>query len=157
MDKNILPTLLMPVSQAVAWYLVVNVNGGDGGDDPSSLLLLLLQTVWKISFFYMCWALYNRYVGGRSQELGQVSMGLMTVTAYFEFHYLSMAACCLIVVHYGIVVPFLFAQGPKGIAKILYKDETSALALIRAYVFIAYILSNLALWLYILYRMYSNL
>jgi hypothetical protein len=100
----------------------------------------------------MVWALYNKYLGGRPQEMGHVSMGLMAVTSYLEKRYLSMGACSLVILNFAVVVPFLITKGPTGIAKIIYKD-TSGITIAWAYTFIIYILSNVGLWSYVLYRL----
>lgn len=148
MVVKILPWLLMPISNAASWYLVVSAPRGDEGT-------ALLQQVWKIATFYMLWALYNRYLGGRTQELGHVSMGLMALAAVLQKKYPSMVACGLVILNFGVVVPLIISKGPTGLAKLLYKD-TSPLTMVWAYTFITYILSNVCLWSYVLYRLYLD-
>ncbi|KAL3925066.1 MAG: hypothetical protein SGARI_005916 [Bacillariaceae sp.] len=103
----------------------------------------------------MLWALYNRYLGGRPQELGHISMGIMAITAFFQRKYLAMAACALVIANFGVVVPLIFSKGPAGLAKMIQKD-TSALSMTWAYIFCVYILSNVVLWCYVLYRLYQD-
>jgi hypothetical protein len=146
---KIIPWLLMPISNAASWYLIVSAPRGDEAT-------ALLQNVWKIATFYMLWALYNRYLGGRPQELGQVSMGLMALAAVLQKKYPSMAACGLVILNFGVVVPLLISNGPTGWAKLVYKD-TSPLTIVWAYTFTAYILSNVCLWSYVMYRLYLDI
>mmetsp|Transcript_20179 Transcript_20179/g.32531 ORF Transcript_20179/g.32531 Transcript_20179/m.32531 type:complete len:184 (+) Transcript_20179:103-654(+) len=152
---KIIPWILMPVSNAASWYLVVvSTNSAHGGvGDPS--IKTLLQSVWKIAIFYMLWALYNKYLGGRPQELGHVSFGLLALTSYLEKRYLAMGACGLVVLNFAVVIPLVVSKGPAGLAKIIWKD-TSPMSLAWAYTFTFYILSNVALWSYVLYTLYSG-
>jgi hypothetical protein len=149
MTIKIVPWLLMPISNITSWVLIVSSPRGDSA-------AVLLERVWKIATFYMLWALYNKYLGGRPQELGHVSMGLMAITAFFRMKYPSMAACALVILNFAVVVPIIVSNGPKGLAKLLYKD-TSALTMVWAYTFVMYILSNVCLWCYVMYRLYLDL
>lgn len=149
MAVKIVPWLLMPISNVTSWFLVVSAPRGDSAT-------VLLQRVWKIATFYMLWALYNKYLGGRPQELGHVSMGLMALAAVFQKKYLSMVACAIVILNFAVVIPIIVSNGPKGLAKLLYKD-TSPLTMMWAYTFVAYILSNVCLWCYVMYRLYSDL
>jgi hypothetical protein len=159
---KIIPWILMPVSNAVSWYLVVmaaatptgSSNGG-AGPATTSLIGPLFQSVWKVATFYMIWALYNKYLGGRPQEMGHISMGLMALTAFFERRYLSMGACGLVILNFAVIIPFVISKGPTGLAKAVYND-TSTITMSWAYTFILYTLSNLGLWSYVMYRLCTN-
>jgi hypothetical protein len=146
---KIIPMLLMPISNGVAWYWMY--CGTPHGDHAYALL----QNVWKIALFYMIWALYNRYLGGRPQELGHISTGLLALTAYLQKKYLSMAACGLVTLNFAVVVPLILSKGPAGMAMLIYKEKTP-LSMTWAYIFTAYILSNVVLWSYVLYRLYQE-
>ncbi|KAG7359473.1 hypothetical protein IV203_034571 [Nitzschia inconspicua] len=146
---KIVPMLLMPISNGVSWYLICKKS--PGGDQAYALL----QNVWKIALFYMVWALYNKYLNGRPQELGHISTGLLALTAYFQKKYLAMGACGLVVLNFAVVIPVIINKGPGGMAKLVYKEVT-ALSLTWAYIFIAYILSNVVLWSFVLYRLYQE-
>jgi hypothetical protein len=149
MPVKIIPWLLMPISNVTCWFWIVSAPRGDSAT-------ALLHRVWKVAAFYMLWALYNKYLGGRPQELGHVSMGLMALAAFFQRKYPSMAACGLVILNFSVLVPILFSKGPRGMASLLYKD-TSPLTMAWAYTFIAYILSNVCLWCYVMYRLYMDL
>jgi FtsH-binding integral membrane protein len=145
---KIIPMLLMPISNAASWWFITKSHRGDQASG-------LLQVVWKVAFFYMLWALYNKYLGGRPQELGHISMGLMAAAAYFQKKYFSMAACGLVVLNFGVVIPLIFSKGPAGLAKMIQKEKT-ALSMTWAVIFCAYIFSNFALWSFVLYRLYQE-
>lgn len=146
---KIIPMLLMPISNGVAWYLIhFNSPRGDQA-------YALLQNVWKIAAFYMVWALYNKYLGGRPQELGHISTGMLAITAYLQKKHLAMGACGLVILNFAVVIPVILSKGPGGMAKLIYKEKT-ALSMTWAYIFSAYILSNVILWSYVLYRLYQD-
>lgn len=167
---SVIGLVLMVVSNATSWFLITS---------SSSSLPLLRSSVWKISLFYTLWALYNKYLGGRPQELGHVSMGLLTLCCLSTMHCCSsdgnsnnnasakwnhqpmatklplLLSTALVVLNFAVVVP-LIAQmkGPAGIAKKIWKGDTSALAVIWGYTFTAYILSNVAMWSLVFYGFY---
>jgi hypothetical protein len=145
MAVKIIPWLLMPISNVASWYLFVSAAPGNA----------LLQRVWKVAAFYTVWALYNRYLGGRAQELGHFSMGLMALAAFLNRKYPSMAACGLVILNFAVVIPIVLSNGPKGLAKLLYND-TSPLTMAWAYTFVSYLLSNVCLWSYLMYRLYVD-
>ena len=140
--------LLMPISNGASWYFLYTSPRGDQAG-------ALLDVVWKVATFYMLWALYNKYLGGRPQELGHISMGLMALAAYFQKKYLSMAACALVIVNFGVVIPLIFSKGPAGLAKMIQKEKT-ALSMTWAIIFSVYILSNFTLWSFVMYRLYLD-
>jgi hypothetical protein len=146
---KIVPMLLMPISNGVAWYWIYFIT--PHGDQAYALL----QNVWKIALFYMIWALYNKYLGGRPQELGHISTGLLALTAYLQKKYLAMGACGLVILNFAVVIPIILNKGPGGMAMLIYKEKT-VLSMTWAYIFTAYILSNTVLWSYVLYRLYQE-
>lgn len=141
--------LLMPISNGVSWYLIYKQS--PRGDQAYGLL----QNVWKIALFYMVWALYNKYLNGRPQELGHISTGLLALTAYLQKKYMAMGACALVILNFAVVVPMILSKGPGGMAKLIYNEKT-ALSMVWAYIFTAYILSNVVLWSYVLYQLYQE-
>jgi hypothetical protein len=145
---KIIPMLLMPVSNGVSWYIMHQSPRGDQA-------YALLQNVWKIALFYMVWALYNKYLNGRPQELGHISTGILALTAYLQKKYLAMGACGLVILNFAVVIPVIIDKGPAGMAKLIYKEKT-ALSMTWAYIFSAYILSNVVLWSYVMYRLYQD-
>ena len=68
----------MPVSQAASWYLI--------GEAQSAALY---SAAMYVAFFYFVWALYN-YFYLNEPELGQYSMGLLTVATFFKRRIFSM-------------------------------------------------------------------
>jgi len=158
---SIVGLVLMVVSNAVSWYMVTvaiataTATATDGGGDLS----VLRSSVWKISLFYTLWALYNRYLGGKSQELGHVSMGLLTLTCFFNVLATTiplMLSCGLVVLNFAVVIPMIISmKGPSKFAKKVWKGDTSTLAVIWGYTFTAYILSNIVMWSYVLFQFYQ--
>jgi len=151
----------MVVSNAVSWYMVTvaiataTATATDGGGDLS----VLRSSVWKISLFYTLWALYNRYLGGKSQELGHVSMGLLTLTCFFNVLATTiplMLSCGLVVLNFAVVIPMIISmKGPSEFAKKVWNGDTSTSAVIWGYTFTAYIVSNIGLWSYVLFQFYQ--
>eukprot|EP00532_Pseudo-nitzschia_australis_P002166 CAMPEP_0168190148 /NCGR_PEP_ID=MMETSP0139_2-20121125/16752_1 /TAXON_ID=44445 /ORGANISM="Pseudo-nitzschia australis, Strain 10249 10 AB" /LENGTH=208 /DNA_ID=CAMNT_0008113085 /DNA_START=183 /DNA_END=809 /DNA_ORIENTATION=- len=174
---SVIGLVLMVVSNATSWFMITTSKS-------SSSLIPLRSSVWKISLFYTLWALYNKYPGGRSQELGHVSMGLLTLCCLSTMHCCSfdgdgrsgnvdagnakwnrhplatklplLLSTALVVLNFAVVVPLIvLAKGPAGIAKKVWKGDTSALAVAWGYTFVAYILSNVGMWSLVLYEFYQ--
>ena len=147
---SIVGIALMAVSNAVSWYLIV---------EESSYLSGLSSAVWKIALFYTLWALFNRYLAGRTKELGHFSFGPLFLLS------LDMAkdgllsgtkiplliACGLVVLNFAVVLPLIASVGTPGdFAKKMFKSD-EPLVVLWGYAFCAYILSNVALWCYCWY------
>jgi len=179
---NIIPMLLMPISNGIAWYLIVQKS-----KSPLCLLSPLRSNVWKISFFYAVWALYNRYfVTGREGELGHYSFGLVTLmclmtgssfynnmkwtktsnNVVYAIKIPLLVSCGIVVLNFSVVIPMIISSnGPKNFAKKVWKidddddddddDDMTPLVTIWGYIFTAYILSNIILWSYVCYQFYS--
>ena len=130
MPVNIIALALMPVSQVVAWLLVLKKE--------------LFDSVWKISTFYCLWAVYNR-VFVAPQELGYISMGFLAVAAYFRNKHASLAGTGLVIANFLIPAMIIFGSSAAELAK-LVKDTDSELGILWAYVFKLYFVSNLLLW-----------
>jgi hypothetical protein len=146
MPINIIATSLMPISQAVAWYLVL--RNGDGQPNYSMFA--------GIAGFYCAWALYNRYLGDLKQELGQYSMGLMVLACgWSQNRFASMAACGLILVNYAVPIGVVFPLSAHDMAQKFRKD-TRPIAIAWAYIFKLYLISNVGLWSTVLYQLYQN-
>jgi hypothetical protein len=142
MPINIIATSLMPISQAVSWYMVLN--------QP------LYRSVFAIALFYCLWALYNRFLAGVTQELGQYSMGLAALATWYKSRPLSMAAACLVLLNFGVPAYYiLWKWDATEVAKMI-KNDTSELAIVWARVFKAYFVSSIALWITILYKFYRS-
>jgi hypothetical protein len=150
MPVNVIATSLMPLSQTVSWTLVLRQAGG-----PASSPHHFYPTIGGVAFFYCAWALYNRYLGGVPQELGQFSMGIMVLACYTERRLYCLAACTLIMLNYlaplGLVVPLSAEQMARQ-----FKKDTRSIAIVWAYIFKLYLLSNLALWSTVFYQIYQS-
>lgn len=142
--------VLMVLSNAASWHMVTK---------SASEISSLQSSVWKIALFYTLWALFNKYLGGRPQELGHVSFGLLMLsclvsTTKTKAHLLL--SCGLVVLNFAVVLPLIAqSKGPAGFAKAVWKGDTSTLAVVWGYVFSSYILSNIGLWSYVLVKFYS--
>jgi hypothetical protein len=158
---KIIPMLLMPFSNGVSWYFILNSIS-----NFNSLRLI----VCKISLFYTLWALYNKYLGGKPQELGHVSFGLLALicSPYLDdFFYSSQSkikipffiSCGLVVLNFAVVVPLIISmKGPTQFASKVMKEKDrnniSTLTRVWGYVFTTYIVSNIILWSFVLYQFY---
>lgn len=158
---RILGLVLMVASNVVAWRSV-----STSSSYPS--LSILRSAVWKIALFYTLWALYNKYLGGRSKELGHISFGLLMLSCLGTAHLVGnnrsasftkiplLASCGLVVLNFAVVIPLIvLAGGPKGIAKKIWDGDTSKLAVLWGYTFTAYIVSNVVLWSYCCYLFHT--
>ena len=175
---KIIPLLLMPISNIRSWFLILN-NVNDSSS-TSSEFNSLLSIVWKISYFYTVWALYNKYLGGKPQEQGHISLGVLTLMCLsisttgsknnqYLNSYLEMTnsntmkiplllSCGLVVLNFAIVIPLIISmKGPTQFASKVFKDDrtnVSMLTRIWGYVFTLYIISNICLWSYVFYQFY---
>jgi hypothetical protein len=146
MSINVIAMALMPISQGVSWYFVLSNATGTP----------LYPTVCGIASFYCAWALYNRYLAGVVQELGQYSMGAAALATYFQHRPLSMAATGLVL--FNFVAPgylIVWKWSVRELAKNV-KQDTSALGMVWARIFKLYFVSNIALWCTILYKFYHT-
>ena len=125
-------TALMPLSQAVAWYMILQMRP-------------LLPQVFRIALFYCVWALYNKYFGGIPQELGHISMGLLALAAYANHRRASIAATALVLINYVLALGIIATYTAHDLSKTMKKRE-DVLGLTWAHTFQLYVLSNLALW-----------
>jgi hypothetical protein len=149
---------LMPISQGIAWYLVLRTTGSSRTNTISPALptLTILYThVSYIAAFYCAWALYNRYWGGNVRELGQYSMGLVTVATYCQNYPFTMVATILVVCNFVLPSYFiLWKWNATEVARNI-KQDTSALGILWARIFQWYFVSNIALWCTIVYKFYQ--
>jgi len=133
-------TALLPLSQSVSWYLVLS-------DRP------LYQSVWRISLFYAFWALYNVLGQGEKRELGHITMGLLSLTTYFEKRIPSIGATGLVMAHYALAAYYLvFVMSAEKVAREV-KGTASPETIRWAYIFKTYLVSNIALYGTILYKL----
>ena len=151
---------LMIASNVAAWKMVSRTSSSTDS---------LRSAVWKISLFYALWALFNRYVLGRTGELGYVSFGLLAINCKLAHDYLpplltlgsnsisnpaqklEIASCILVVLNFAASIPMIVAAGgPVGFAHRVWEDASpsSKLAALWGYTFAAYAGSNIALWSY---------
>ena len=129
-------TALMPLSQAIAWYMVLQLRP-------------LLPQVFRIALFYCVWALYNKYFGGIPQELGHISMGLLALAAYTNHRRGSIAATALVLINYLLALGIIVTYSAHDLSTKMKKRD-DWLGHSWAYTFQLYVLSNLALWTLVL-------
>ncbi len=113
---NVVTMMLMPVSQAVSWHMILTQE--------------LYPTLFKLSCFYGSWAIYNVVTGGK--DLAFVSFGLLASAVHFKNH------------------KFIFA------ASSIKKADESTLALMWGYIYKLYFVSNICLWAFVIYKVYTS-
>ena len=158
MAINIFTMALMPISQSAAWYLVtlypyhtLNSSTGTGGSGAPSFY----NIVSTIACFYCVWALYNRYLGGNVRELGQYTMGILTICTYYHKYIPSIIATCLVLSNfllpsYFIVIKWNCTELARNV-----RNDTSSIAIVWAVIFKLYFISNILLWSFILFKFYK--
>jgi hypothetical protein len=170
--KIIIGLVLMAASNAVAWHMVSKSTTSSSASSTSPASLSDLRSaVWKIALFYTLWALYNKYLGGRPQDLGHGSFGLLLLSCLVTARFGSnsngsslitriplMLSCGLVVLNYAVVVPMILkAGGPNAFAGRVWKvrgGDDPRIAL-WGYGFSAYIASSVVLWCYCCYLFYT--
>lgn len=143
MPVNVVATSLMPISQAVSWTLVLQQG-------PPNYPVLA-----GVAGFYCAWALYNRYLNGIPQELGQYSMGCMVIAGLCQHRFASLAACGLILLNFGAALGLVGLWNAETLARRIKKD-TRRISIVWAYIFKLYLISNLALWSTVFYKIYID-
>lgn len=161
MAINVFTMALMPISQAAAWYLVAIYNGGTSSitgtsniDQQQQLITKFFPSICSISFFYCCWALYNKYLGGNARELGQYSMGLLAIATYLQNFIGSVVATCLVLFNFFLPAYFILIKWNAEQLARNVKNDTSSLAITWAITFKLYFISNICLWSFVLYKFY---
>ena len=135
--------ILMPVSHAASWYLLLQ-----SADSAASFH----KAVALVSAFYCVWALYKVHVEKNKKELGHMSMGILCAASVLlseRFPHLVMTATVLVIMNFAVIIPFFINRGVEGIVKMVHK-EVNSLSLIWGYVFLMYILGNVVMWCYVL-------
>jgi hypothetical protein len=122
---------LMALSQVVSWQWILRWP--------------LYQSVFRLSVFYFLWALYNRFIGGQIHELGHFTYLLTAIAAYYEKPRFCMAGTLLLFVQYAIAFYLCFSVSAGTWAQTIH-GEVSKTAIIWAWAFRAYVISNLGLW-----------
>jgi hypothetical protein len=140
MEISIVALALMPISQAVSWYLIL--------EHP------LYASVWKIAAFYCVWALYNRFFVA-PQELGQFSMGFLAVAAYLERKNVSIVGAIFVLLNFAVPAYYVLSWSPSKLARNVKKSDTQ-LAIIWAYIFKLYFISNFCLWSMVLHKIWNK-
>lgn len=152
MAINLWTTALMPISQLVSWYLVATSTTGSS---TSSSMTQFYNRLGAIAGFYCAWALYNRYLGGNVRELGQYSMGVLTICSYYHKYAPTVLATCLVLFNFLAPSYFILIKWNSTELARNVKNDTSSLAITWANIFKAYFVSNIALWSYVLYKFYK--
>jgi hypothetical protein len=140
-------TALMPISQTVAWFLVLTQSFD------------LFKSVSGISAFYCVWALVKRFIQGESKELGHISMGLLAVASFMEKKNFSIAATCLVLGNFALPAFFVFSWSAQELAHRVKQTKTpldrgiqGSYGIIWARIFKAYFLSSICFWGFVLYQ-----
>ena len=141
----------MPLSHAASWYLLLEAQ-------KSGSLERFHQTVAAVAAFYCIWALYKRYIDLSVKELGQYSMGMLSVSSMVfgnRIPYLVMVATIVVILNFAMVIPFFINRGVTGIVKLVHNKEVNTLTMTWGYVFLAYLLGNLVMWSWVLWSLYK--
>jgi hypothetical protein len=147
----------MPLSQIVAWYMMVSSSSSSSSTTTTivGMTTSFYHLISAIAGFYCAWALYNRYLGGNVRELGQYSMGILTICTYYQKYIPSLIATTLVLSNFVLPSYFiLFKWNATELARNV-KNDTSSLAITWAVVFKLYFVSNILLWSFILYKFYT--
>ena len=139
MSINIATTALMPVSQVIAWFLVLRA--------PLSF------SIWRIAAFYCAWAIYNRF-SGNPRELAFISMGTLAAASYHGNRMASLAGTVLVFLNYAGPGVLVFKWSAATLAKKVKGSKTNA-GILWAYVFKLYFLSNIILWGTVFYKIWE--
>jgi hypothetical protein len=148
---SLFKTLLMPISQAIFWYLLLFAS-----PTTSTTQQDVYTTIFRSAFFYGAWALANKY-GGNKRERAYYTMGLAVVASYLEQRYLTIAACTLVFLNYAVPAFLLFPMTTKALAKVTGKgdgeSEPSTAVKVWAVIFKLYFLSSMAFWISATYKL----
>lgn len=139
---NPVTTALMPLSQVVAWYLVIRYE---------QIGITFYNAVCPIATFYCIWALYINVIQ-RSVDLGLYTMGAVAIATFYEKKYWTIGGSILVWLNFTLPAIFiLILWDAKKTAKTI-KNDTSPTGITWAYIFKGYFISNIILWSFILYR-----
>jgi hypothetical protein len=136
---NPVTTALMPISQAVAWYLVATPSYD------------LYKSVAGTAAFYCVWALIKRYIQGESKELGHFSMGMLAIASFMQKKNFSIAATVLVLLNFVIPAYFVLSWSAEELAQKVKKCTTQE-GIIWAWIFKAYFVSCICFWGFVLSR-----
>lgn len=140
MAVNIVAMALMPVSQMVSWYLV--------------LYSPLYESVYKIAAFYCAWAIYNRLTT-TPQELGFISMGILSISAYKQHRTATLIGNILVLINFAGPAMLILQWSAAKLARKLKKSD-DRLAIIWAHIFKLYFVSNILLWGLVLKKFWTG-
>ena len=142
MTPTIVGMILMPASQVASWHLILHRAP-------------LYRSICYVSSFYCAWALYNRFLGGQTAELGWISMGALAVASYNEHKNWTLFGTILVLMNYTLAAYIFFGSSAQALATMI-KGSATALTLAWVWVFRVYILSNLALFVKVLDSVYHG-
>jgi hypothetical protein len=137
---NVVTMMLMPVSQAVSWHMILTQE--------------LYPTLFKLSCFYGSWAIYNVVTGGK--DLAFVSFGLLASAVHVKNHKFVFAASSLVFVNYALPFVFVARWSAAKLAKVIKKADEGTLALMWGYIYKLYFVSNICLWVFVIYKVYTS-
>ncbi|KAL7557059.1 hypothetical protein ACA910_009895 [Epithemia clementina (nom. ined.)] len=139
MSINTVAMSLMPISQTAAWYALIT---SDNATNPTGALYMTLG--WTSSF-YCGWALYKVLVEGDKKELGQYSMGLTALATFCQSKYASIGALGLVLVNFCYPIYLVMGMSASELAKLVKKTDSKK-AIVWAWTFKGYLVSNLIFW-----------
>mmetsp|Transcript_28096 Transcript_28096/g.77275 ORF Transcript_28096/g.77275 Transcript_28096/m.77275 type:complete len:170 (-) Transcript_28096:34-543(-) len=143
---NKLTTRLMPVSQAVCWYSIVN---SQKAEDPTTAAFDFVKLA---SAFFCAWALYNKFLGGMPKELGHISMGLTCAAATFRSKKATVAGIGVVLLNFFLpIVAFNVILMPARKLALMAKKNQTTDGIVWAWVFKGYMISSCFLWGYTMY------
>lgn len=140
MTVNPIAMALMPISHAASWYILLQAQGNKAS---------FYRAVAQVAAFYCAWALFKVKVQGDKKEMGHISMGLLATSSFLlvKFKYLVLAFTVMVILNFGVVIPYFANRGVTGIVKIVHKDQgVTALTMTWGYIFLLYLLGNIIMW-----------
>lgn len=144
----VLTSSLMILSQISAWYAVVQ---SDHARNPTSALY---NTLGVATAFYCAWALYKVLLEGNERELGQYSMGLAALGNLCHSKHAALAGLALVIVNYVLAIVLLIGMSAVNLSE-LVKHTDSTTGIVWAWIFKAYLLSNLAFWSFSFHKVWK--
>jgi hypothetical protein len=148
---------LMMASQVISWTYIVKASSSSSASSSLSTAAAagsLYTAVWQLSLFYVAWALYKKIFLSDANEMGHISFGLLAVTTYLKWKWPAIVANILLIANFLFAVSILASFPPSELAH-LVKNDDSALGIVWAYTFYAYIGSSVCLWSFALYKLWQ--
>ncbi len=85
-----------------------------------------------------------------------VSFGLLASAVHVKNHKFVFAASSLVFVNYALPFVFVARWSAAKLAKVIKKADEGTLALMWGYIYKLYFVSNICLWVFVIYKVYTS-